>query len=560
MKDKMIELALSYISKGWSVLPCGTNKVPLVAWKQWQTRYPTESEVRGWFEMYPHAQIGIITGQISNLTVVDVEKGGDPSFLPQDTMIVQTGGMGFHYFYLYEEGVLNKARIRPLCDLRSEGGYVVAPGSVSEKGPYTIIKDVPLLPFPKDIFFKEKVDIFRTPETSSFSNTPIEEYQGFNPGQRNDEMARYIGYILTRIHPLRWDSEAWNIIQLANNKNRPPLPQKELKTTFESIKRLEVQNNPFGHRGEAINPGLVPSSAPFENTPIILDDDDGIKHLADVADDQKIDQSDVYPLEMSCFDEAILGGVSPGDLVVISGQTGQGKTSLSQDWTISLIRGEKKPKALWFSYEVLPTHLWNKFQEMGATREDCVFIPSKHTSGNISWVEEKIKEGKEKFEIKIVMIDHLGFLLPKTQGILGKNMSSNYATFLTQVARDLKVIALKEEVIIFLPVHMKKTDSKQSDLNDIKDSSGISQEADLVFLIERERNKEKDATTYFTDKTIITLAKNRKTGLTVIGNFSMINGRFAYEDRGDLAKKDFEQFGKKEEEVQEVQTDYYNKD
>ena len=531
------------------MLPCGKNKIPLVSWKEFQTRYPSETEVKSWYEKFPEGQVGIITGKISNLTVVDVEKGGDPSFLPQDTTIVSTGGNGYHYFFLFEEGVTNKARIKELVDIRSEGGYVVAAGSESEKGPYTMLQDVKqLLPFPKSLFPEKKVDIFQVPETAHYGTPKKElvEYPGYGTGQRNEEMTKYIGYVLARTHPADWDHEGWDIIQRANLRNMPPLPQKELLVTFESIKRLERRNNPFGRTSGAS--GASWGSPQASSEPIILSDGtDEIKHIADVAEEQHIDQTDIYPLQMKCFDDAILGGVGIGDVVVIAGQTGHGKTTLSQDWTMSMVRGDKKVRALWFSYEVLVSHLWDKFQAMGMTREDCVFIPAKHSDGNVAWIEKKIKEGKEKFGIKAVFIDHLGFLLPKTTGILGKNLSSNYASFLTQVMRDLKTIALREEIIIFLPVHMKKPDhyNKRADIDDIKDSSGVGQEADLVFLIERERNKGQDAKSYFTDVTKIVLAKNRKTGITVVGKFSMINGRFAYDATSDKLDVQLDELVKK---------------
>src|ERR1035437_3231707 len=102
-KEKMINLALGYLKRGWSVIPCGKDKVPSIPWKEFQTRYATEEEVRSWFEKYPEAQVGIVTGKISGITVVDVEgkdpetgEMGDPSFLPQETMIVSTGGKGLH--------------------------------------------------------------------------------------------------------------------------------------------------------------------------------------------------------------------------------------------------------------------------------------------------------------------------------------------------------------------------------------------------------------------------------------------------------------------------------
>jgi len=556
MNNEMIKLAMSYLDRGWSVLPCGKNKIPLVSWREFQSKYPTKEEIEGWFEKYPDAQVGIITGKNSNLTVVDVEEGGDPSFLPQDTMIVGTGGGGYHYFFTFEDGVTNKARIKELVDIRGEGGYVVAPGSVSEKGPYKLLQDAELKTFPKELF-PAAPDIFDVPESahSTYGTKDFKEYPGYGKGQRNSEMASYIGYVLTQVHPSDWVTIGWNIIAKANESNMPPLPPQELQATFNSIKDAEKRNNPLGHlTGQKTSETGSPQGVSEKESPIIMDNDE-IKHIADVADEQALNQTETYPLQMECFDEVILGGVSAGDIIVIAGQTGQGKTTLAQDWTMSLIRGDKKVKALWFSYEVLTSHLWNKFQEMGMTREDCAFIPAKHSDGNVTWVEKKIKEGKERFGIKSVFIDHLGFLLPKTSGILGKNLSSNYAAFITQIMRDLKTIALREEVMIFLPVHMKQAPShkRQLDINDIKDSSGVGQEADLVFLIEREKDRSEDAKTYFTEKTTITLAKNRKTGMTVVSNFYMMEGRFAHDDSVAKADEMFDSID--DEEVKEEKVD-----
>ena len=130
---KLLEYALESLSKGISVIPVGKDKIPLVSWKQFQTRYATPEEVSGWFKTFDDPQIGFVTGKISNLTVVDIEKGGDPSFLPQETLIVSTGGGGYHYYFTFEEGINNKARIKELVDIRGEGGYVVSPNSVSSR-------------------------------------------------------------------------------------------------------------------------------------------------------------------------------------------------------------------------------------------------------------------------------------------------------------------------------------------------------------------------------------------------------------------------------------------
>lgn len=555
-----------------SVIPVGKNKIPLISWREFQTRIATEDEIKKWFVSFPDMQLGFVTGKISNLSVVDVEKDGDFSFLPQDTFIVETGGGGRHYYYRYEEGLMNKARVKELVDVRSEGGYVMAPGSISEKGRYSVLKKMTPAKFPSHLFLKENYHSsnYHPPQVQP-SNMTVSflDFPGYGEGQRNDQMARYIGKVLIRVHPSEWETVAWPLIEAANLKNLPPLGQRELRTTFESIKDAEVRNSPFRWLKNDSRGNLPPSSVGFEQPQVLEEPGDEVKHLADVADEQKINVTDIYPLQMPIFDDVILGGVSPGDLVVISAQTGQGKTRLCQDWTVSLVRGSKKTKVLWFSYEVLISELWRKFQEMGLTREDLVFSPAKHSTGNLDWVEKKIKEAKEKFEVKAVVIDHLGFLMPKVKkGTPEKSLASNYATYLTQIVRDIKSIALQEEIIIFLPVHMRKAEHRSSgvDLEDIRDTSGVGQEADLVFLIERERNRDKDADSYFTDLTKIFLAKNRKTGITKIGRFHMVNGRFAQ----DTTDKEFKMLGetapvkkeeKKEEVVQrEIPIPYYNKD
>lgn len=244
--EKLLNFALESLGKGISVIPVGKNKIPLISWKRFQETRATEEEVRSWFEIFDDPQIGFVTGKISNLLVIDVEKGGDPSFLPQDTTIVSTGGGGYHYYFIYEEGVMNKARIRPLIDWRGEGGYVISPNSLSEKGTYEVLQEASWLKFPKELF---PVDIFQTPERTSTPNfnNQVETYVGVGKGERNDSMTRYIGHVLARIHPEDWETEGWALIEQANQLNTPPLTSSELRGAFKSIKRIDRASHPI-HR------------------------------------------------------------------------------------------------------------------------------------------------------------------------------------------------------------------------------------------------------------------------------------------------------------------------
>lgn len=219
--------AIDYVAKNISVIPVGSDKRPLISWKEYQTRIADIDEIAQWWLTFPDSQVGIVTGRISNLTVVDIEKGGDPSFLPQNTTIVKTGGSGWHYFFKFYEGTHNTARIRPLVDTRSEGGFVVAPPSVSSKGAYEVIKKAPLLPFPIELFGGEKKQVKR----QNFR----EVAKGGVAGSRNQMAASIIGLLTHYLPEWYWGTAAWPLIQAWNEQNNPPLPEEELHTTYTSI-------------------------------------------------------------------------------------------------------------------------------------------------------------------------------------------------------------------------------------------------------------------------------------------------------------------------------------
>jgi len=48
-------------------------KLPLVPWKEYQTRLASVEEVNHWFNTNPDANIGIVTGAVSNLVVFDLD-------------------------------------------------------------------------------------------------------------------------------------------------------------------------------------------------------------------------------------------------------------------------------------------------------------------------------------------------------------------------------------------------------------------------------------------------------------------------------------------------------
>jgi hypothetical protein len=102
-------------------------------------------QIKAWWKQWPNANIAIATGHRSRLCVLDIDRrnGGLESLkkleklygeLPDD-LVVSTGGGGLHFYFRYPESLSIKSRSMALgeqflgIDLKSDGGYVIAPPS-----------------------------------------------------------------------------------------------------------------------------------------------------------------------------------------------------------------------------------------------------------------------------------------------------------------------------------------------------------------------------------------------------------------------------------------------
>ena len=136
----MLKSALWYQEQGYSVIPVQQNKKPYIKWAEFQNKKATRQEIEQWWGEWPQANIGIVTGKISKINVVDVDTqaGLDllNEYLPDTflTPIARTPGGGWHYWFAYQPGLVNRARTIDGCDVRTDGGYITAPPSVNGTG------------------------------------------------------------------------------------------------------------------------------------------------------------------------------------------------------------------------------------------------------------------------------------------------------------------------------------------------------------------------------------------------------------------------------------------
>lgn len=208
------------------------------------------------------------------------------------------------------------------------------------------------------------------------------------------------------------------------------------------------------------------------------------------------------------LDKVMNNGFKDGDLVIISGISGEGKTTLAQTLTFNLTKNGIG--CLWFSYEVSIEHLDNKFKEMGMLDHYNAYSPEKNTTGQLDWIKAKIREGWIKYATKVVFIDHIDFLTPTNL-----KTSDNQSIAYKNITTELKSLAIELNVTIVLMAHCKKNlNGKEPEMEDIGYSGGIFQLADYVLIVFREKlpRTEELSGNLSSNKSIIKLVKNRETG------------------------------------------------
>lgn len=182
-----------YASLGWSVVPThkierfpdgrtacscparfncvSKGKHPAVSWLQYQQDRPGTEQLRIWFTgQYSTYGVGIITGAVSSIFVVDVDEGqgkvggetlADLQMIHGDlphTVQARTGGGGRHMIFRHPGDIwvtTAKNVLGPGVDVRGDGGFIVAAPSMHESGLFylwdetahprtTLIVDAPL--------------------------------------------------------------------------------------------------------------------------------------------------------------------------------------------------------------------------------------------------------------------------------------------------------------------------------------------------------------------------------------------------------------------------------
>ena len=248
-----------YMKMGWSVIPifhvngecaCGNascdspGKHPPLYWSKYQLEKATPKALAGWSKRWPVSNVGIVTGAISGLFVVDVD--GDEGevnlrnhgSLPQTPTVKTSKG---HHYYFKHPGydISNRGKFLPKVDTRGDGGYVVLPPSNHLSGityewveglePWT----VPLADAPRWLLelIQEGKRSRRKAKKHADIAGQVEE------GKRNDTLTRLAGSMRRQGFP-----ESSIVLALGDVNEKycdPPLAEDEVETIAHSVAQYE---------------------------------------------------------------------------------------------------------------------------------------------------------------------------------------------------------------------------------------------------------------------------------------------------------------------------------
>jgi hypothetical protein len=266
-----IDTARRYLARGWSVLPLrALDKRPLIVWEPLQSSRPSAEQVADWFSRWPDANIGIVTGEISNLIVLDIDPkhGGDASLdrlerqfgpLPA-TIEVTTGGDGRHFYFAHPGGVLrSRTGLAQGIDLRGDGGYIVAPPSTHPSGrPYVWAagrspEEIALAALPRWILRPSGVPRARR----TLADWRRLVHEGVPEGQRNSTIAALAGHLLW--HQVDPEVVLEMLLSWNRMRCRPPLDDAEVAQVVANIVRLHF-NEQAGAAGVDLDRTPAPSA------------------------------------------------------------------------------------------------------------------------------------------------------------------------------------------------------------------------------------------------------------------------------------------------------------
>jgi hypothetical protein len=241
-----MQYALKYLRMGFSVIPCRRDKKSLIKWEPYQLQKPTQDEIRKWWTEHPDANIAIVCGAVSGIDVLDCDSqeayDNVNEFYLSDTFQTPTSKTpnGRHLYFKHRSGLTNKVRAIKGTDIRTHGGYVLAPPSKNGSDtPYYWFDglkpdQIPFAEWPDELFatLQAVAAVQRAPKAPTPDVAPEDEpHELFTEGRRDNDLF-HVANLLTKGGAE--ENVKRHVLGLLARSCRPPFPPDEIDAKIKS--------------------------------------------------------------------------------------------------------------------------------------------------------------------------------------------------------------------------------------------------------------------------------------------------------------------------------------
>lgn len=201
---------------------------------------------------------------------------------------------------------------------------------------------------------------------------------------------------------------------------------------------------------------------------------------------------------------SIIKGFRRGELTILTGPTGGGKTTLLSQMSVDFVRAGVP--TLWGSFEIKNSRLVEKqlqqyhtgsgslrslsHEKLDSLADDFESLPlhymNFHSSTELSQIIDAMDFAVYRDDVQHIIIDNLQFMIPR--GGVGGRGGSNMDKFSAQdhVLDEFRKFATEKNVNIILVIHPRKEDEGAPlGMNSIFGTAKSTQEADVVLILQR---------------------------------------------------------------------------
>lgn len=246
MSNEVLESALNYVRAGFKVFPLKKGTKGSHVLKSWTSQATNDLEqVKKWWSNQVH-NIAICTGNGLLVIDVDCKNGHDGNQVIQqaklpNTMKVETPSGGYHLYYYVNGSFKNSVNLYDGIDIRSDGGYVVAPPSQIDGKFYKTVNNLPIAEADENVyeFLKGK---------KAMDQVPLSVENKISKGSRNDTIFRLASSLQSKGLS---DNAILEALKAENQeKCNPPLEVSEVENIYKSVverykKAEQIQNKPL---------------------------------------------------------------------------------------------------------------------------------------------------------------------------------------------------------------------------------------------------------------------------------------------------------------------------